>query len=254
MKFQEGDKIMVRATGDRGVVVEWINKKMLTIDVGGICFPVYADQIDFPYFTDFTAKPVVPPKPTKTNVDAIPTEKNVVRSVERDGLWLAFFPILDKDSFEDDIIAYFRIFLLNHTDDALDMEQSIFYGNNKELDVKTSVRALEEIYLFDLPFERLNDQPSFQFVFSLKIADVARAHQVLIPFKPKPKQFFKQAETVLREQQASFRQLLFAVYPEKGLVDVQPAAVETPTVDPDDELGLKRLAAAGFTVKTKTKK
>ena len=44
MKFQEGDKIIVTATGERGFVVEWINKKMLTIEVDGTQFPVYADQ------------------------------------------------------------------------------------------------------------------------------------------------------------------------------------------------------------------
>lgn len=46
---------MVLATGERGSVVEWIDKKMLLIEVGGVSFPVYADQIDFPYFQDFTA-------------------------------------------------------------------------------------------------------------------------------------------------------------------------------------------------------
>ena len=55
MKFQEGDKIMVLATGERGSVVEWIDKKMLLIEVDGVSFPVYADQIDFPYFQYFTA-------------------------------------------------------------------------------------------------------------------------------------------------------------------------------------------------------
>jgi hypothetical protein len=49
MKFQEGDKIIVLATGERGVVVEWINKKMLLIEVDRVQFPVYADQINFPY-------------------------------------------------------------------------------------------------------------------------------------------------------------------------------------------------------------
>lgn len=55
MKFQEGDKIIVLATGEKGEVIEWINKKMLTVEVDGIRFPVYADQIDFPYYTNFSS-------------------------------------------------------------------------------------------------------------------------------------------------------------------------------------------------------
>jgi hypothetical protein len=56
MKFQVGDKILVLATKELGEIVEWINKEMILIDVDGVRFPVYADQIDFPYYTSFTEK------------------------------------------------------------------------------------------------------------------------------------------------------------------------------------------------------
>ncbi|MEY3375720.1 MAG: hypothetical protein RL463_24, partial [Bacteroidota bacterium] len=62
MKFQEGDKIVVLATGEKGEVVEWINKKMLTIRVDNVEFPVYSDQINFPYYDDFTKPKEIMPK------------------------------------------------------------------------------------------------------------------------------------------------------------------------------------------------
>ena len=62
MKFQEGDKIVVLATGEKGEVVEWINKKMITVRVDGVDFPVYADQVDFPYYDDFSKPKEILPK------------------------------------------------------------------------------------------------------------------------------------------------------------------------------------------------
>jgi hypothetical protein len=73
MKFEEGDSIIVLATREKGTVVEWINKKMLLIDVDGVRFPVYADQVDFPYYDNFTQKKkdVAP----KKYLDDVKTEK-----------------------------------------------------------------------------------------------------------------------------------------------------------------------------------
>ncbi|MBK9570355.1 MAG: hypothetical protein IPO53_10900 [Chitinophagaceae bacterium] len=37
-------------------MVDIINDKMLMVDVNGVSFPVYMDQVDFPYFKRFTEK------------------------------------------------------------------------------------------------------------------------------------------------------------------------------------------------------
>jgi len=231
MKFQEGDKIIVLATGERGVVVEWINKKMLLIEVDGVQFPVYADQINFPYYDDFrTPKPV-----KKSTISLVPkAEKTVKKMVERDGVWLSFFPVLDKDVFDDDIISHYKIHLLNHTDDDLNVSLSFYYGTTKQMDLRHQVRALEDMYLFDLPFENLNDQPKIEFDFSLQKPDKKRVQQYEVLFKPKPKQIFKWSEDVLLNQKASFPVQLFETYPIKS--------VEEEKTDMD------KLRAAGFKI------
>jgi hypothetical protein len=234
MKFQEGDKIMVLATGERGSVVEWIDKIMLLIEVGGISFPVYADQIDFPYFQDFTAPKEFKKKSSLAKAEPPRKEKNVQRFIERDGVWLSFYPVLDKDVFDDDIISYYRLYVLNHTDDDLVFELSIYYGSKKEIDMRNSIRALDEMYLFDLPFENLNDQPRLDFDFSLVSLDKKRVGHFEVQFKPKPKQIFKLSEEVQKEQKASFNISLFETYPVK---------------EPEqDRFDINRLSAAGFKV------
>lgn len=233
MKFQEGDKIIVKATGERGEVVEWINKQMLTIDVEGVRFPVYADQIDFPYFDAFTT-PSATTKKKNLSLSALKPEKTVKKIIERDGVWLSFFPVLDKDVFDDDIISHYKIHLLNHTDDDLMVELSFYYGITKQMDLKHYIRALEDLYLFDLPFDNLNDQPKIDFNFTLQKADKYRVPNFEVIFKPKPKQIFKWSEEVLLNQKASFPVNLFETFPIK--------TVEAPSDDMD------KLRAAGFKI------
>ena len=50
MKYQIGDEILVLHSNEEGKVVDFINDKMVMIEVRGVKFPAYMDQIDFPYF------------------------------------------------------------------------------------------------------------------------------------------------------------------------------------------------------------
>lgn len=56
MKYQIGDEILVLHSNEEGKVVDFINDKMVMIEVRGVKFPAYMDQIDFPYFKRFTQK------------------------------------------------------------------------------------------------------------------------------------------------------------------------------------------------------
>ena len=56
MKYQIGDEILVLHSNEEGKVVDFINDKMVMIEVRGVKFPAYMDQIDFPYYKRFTEK------------------------------------------------------------------------------------------------------------------------------------------------------------------------------------------------------
>lgn len=62
MKYQPGDEILVLLSNETGKVVEIINDEMVMIEVRGVKFPAYMDQIDFPYFKRFTEKKLVKEK------------------------------------------------------------------------------------------------------------------------------------------------------------------------------------------------
>ena len=59
MKYEVGDEIIVLHSNEEGRVVEIMNDKMVMIEVRGVKFPAYMDQIDFPYFLRFTRKKLV---------------------------------------------------------------------------------------------------------------------------------------------------------------------------------------------------
>ena len=60
MKYQVGDKIIVLHSNEEGEVIDIINHKIVMIEVRGVRFPAYMDQIDFPYFIRFTEKKTHP--------------------------------------------------------------------------------------------------------------------------------------------------------------------------------------------------
>ena len=56
MKYQVGDEILVIHSNEEGRIIEIMNDKMVMIEVRGVKFPAYMDQIDFPYYKRFTEK------------------------------------------------------------------------------------------------------------------------------------------------------------------------------------------------------
>src|SRR5207237_2506796 len=98
MKFEVGDKVVVTHSNEEGEVVDIINNKMVMVDVRGVKFPAYVDQLDFPYYKRFTEKKLVPPKKQKTYIDQVKKE-NASSSFKQvtDGVWLLLLPKFETD-------------------------------------------------------------------------------------------------------------------------------------------------------------
>jgi hypothetical protein len=232
MKFQIGDKVLLLHSNEEGEVVEIINKKMVEVEVDGVRFPVYTDQIDFPYFRRFTEKKQ-PPKSVKTYVDQLKKEKPQDKSTPKNetGVYLVLFPVFDKDIFDDDIVDYFKIFLVNHTSLAYTFKYELNYLNQEGFVLINEISPGKDFYVHDIPFENFNDGPRFSVEFSLKIADKKKATHFEATLKIKAKQIFDRIEQLLFKQEASFSYLLMENYPDRQT---------------SEKLDLGKLAAAGF--------
>src|SRR3712207_1511925 len=115
MKFQVGDKVLVLHSNEEGEVIDIINNKMVMVDVRGVRFPAYIDQLDFPYFKKFTEKKLFPKKEEKKYVDDLRKEK-APRQKVADGVWLSFLPRFETDEFGDDVVVEMKVHLINRTE------------------------------------------------------------------------------------------------------------------------------------------
>ncbi|MBP6286351.1 MAG: hypothetical protein KA409_05480, partial [Ferruginibacter sp.] len=173
MKFEPGDKIIVRLTEEEGKVVEVMNEKMVMIEVKGVRFPAYTDQIDFPYFKLFTEKRKAEKK--KVFIDQVQKEKAIPKKKEGNGVKLSFFPVFDKDVFDDDVVEKFRLYLVNQDETAYAFTYNLMIGGRSDFQLKNTVEPLSDFYLHDVKFEDLSDSPRFEFEFSLKEPDKRKA-------------------------------------------------------------------------------
>jgi hypothetical protein len=233
MKYQLGDIVLILHSNEEGKVVDIINDKMLMVDVKGVSFPVYMDQVDFPYFKRFTEKKSFPVKKEKQFVDDVRKEKPAKEKRVSDGVWLTFLPVMDTDEFGDLVVEELKLHLVNRTETPYVFVYKLHFFGKPDFELKNTVHPFEDFYLHDVDFGDLNDSPSFEFDFSLLQPQKNKAAHYETSVKLKPKQLFAKIEELKQKNQATFSQLLFDNYPDKLV---------------EDRIEMGKLAAKGYKV------
>jgi hypothetical protein len=220
MKFQIGDRVLVLHSEEEGEVVDIINNKMVMVDVRGVKFPAYIDQLDFPYFKRFTEKKnVTPAKKTKRFIDEVPTEKKTQTDKTQTGIWLTFIPVMDTDEFGDEIVEELKIHLVNRTDTPYHFEYLLEYAGKHGFELKNTIAPFQDFYIHDMPFENMNDSPVFNVVFSLQKPDKKKAESFETTLKLKPKQVFSRIQEIRQKGEATFTYKILDKYPDRPVED-----------------------------------
>lgn len=233
MKYQVGDIVLILHSNEEGTIVDIINDQMLMVDVKGVSFPVYKDQVDFPYFKRFSEKKIFQPKKEKKYVDDLRKEKAGGEAKVADGVWLSFLPVMDTDEFGDTVVEELKLHLINRTETAYNFIYKLYFFGKPDFELKNIVQPFQDFYLHDVDFADLNDSPSFEFDFSLTEPQKSKADHYEASVKLKPKQLFAKIEELKQKNQATFSQLLFETYPAKLY---------------EDRVEMGKLAAAGFKI------
>jgi hypothetical protein len=215
MKYQVGDIVLILHSNEEAEVVEIINNKMLLVDAGGVQFPVYMDQVDFPYLRRFMNKKAEPVKKQKQFIDDLKKEKDTEKNRVEDGMWLTFLPVIDTDEFGDDVVEELKVHLVNRTATVYNFDYKLAFFGKPEFELKNTIQSFEDFYLHDVPFEDLSDNPFFEFEFSLLKPDKQKAEICTASIKLKPKQLFAKIEEIRTKNEASFSYRLFDKYPDK---------------------------------------
>lgn len=219
MKFSIGDRIILRESGEEGVVIAYINDQMVEVEVSGLSFPVYMQDIDHPYLKWFTEKTKAKRKGTPP--EQLPVEKTKDKMPKlAKGIYLSFLPVFKPDVFED-IVDHIKIYLQN------ELPQSIYYKYEVTNKHKESLFKLEgklhgfgHIYLHTLPFDVMNEQP--RFAYELTDADSPKHNIVSDTLRMKPQKLFEHISEVLKNNQPVFSYLCtegFAARPDKKAED-----------------------------------
>lgn len=217
MKYQVGDIVLILHSNEEARIADIINDEMLMVDVKGVLFPVYMDQVDFPYFKRFSEKKLFPLKKEKKYIDDIRKEKPAKEKKTEDGVWLSFLPVIDIDEFGDDLVRELKLYLLNHSSLGYQFTYRLHYFGKPDFVLKNEVHPFQDFYLHDIDFEDLNDSPSFEFELSLIRPDKKKAEHFEAAVKLKPKQLFARMKKLKENNEASFTQLLFEQYPERAV-------------------------------------
>jgi hypothetical protein len=221
-------------SNEDGEVVDIINDKMVMVDVRGVKFPAYTDQLDFPYFKQFTQKKTLPEKKPKTYIDQVPKEKPSSSAAKYPaGVWLMFLPKFETDEFGDDIVDLFKVHLINGTDIGYHFHYKLNYFGDTGFELKNELFTNQDFYLHDVPFEQLNDNPSFECEFTLLNPDKGRASYYETSLRLKPQQLFKRIEEIKLKGEPTFSYKLFDVYPARA---------------DEDKMDIAALSNAGYKV------
>jgi hypothetical protein len=215
LKFQIGDRILLIHSNEEGEVIDIINDEMVMVDVEGVKFPAYIDQIDFPYYKRFSEKAVQPVKKEKTYIDDIKKEKAAPLNRKEDGAWLVFFPVMKLDTGGEEIVDLFKIHLLNQTGRTYRFVYELHFFGNPDFEIKNELHPFEDFYLHDIAFDSLNDSPSFEFKFSLPSPEKDKADYFETSFRIKPRQLFARLNEMKEKNEPSFSFRLFETYPDK---------------------------------------
>ena len=215
MKFQIGDKVTVLHSNEEAEVVEMINDKMVMVEVRGVKFPAYIDQLDFPYFKRFSEKKATDQKKARTFIDQLPVDKSKKSNIPLDGCWLRILPVSDEDEFGDEVVENLKIYLVNHTDKGLHFNYKLSYSGKQEFNLNNELQSSKDFYLHDIPFEKINDAPLFEFEFSLLHPEKSKAPHYETSVKLRARQVFLRIEEMRKKGEASFAYKLFDRYPDK---------------------------------------
>lgn len=205
--------MVITLSNDEGEVVDIINEKMVMVDVRGVKFPAYTDQLEFPYFKRFSEKKLFPEKKEKKFIDEVPKEKKKISDRTVDGVWITFIPVMHNDEFGDEIVDELKVHLVNRTNAIYKFTYTLNYFGKADFELRNQIHAFEDFYLHDVDFDNLNDSPSFNFDFELTPSDKNKAEHYEASLRLKPKQLFARIEELKKKGEATFTYRLFDIYP-----------------------------------------
>lgn len=213
MKFTEGDKMVIRRTGEEGHIVSLIGKDMAEVAVGGTVFPIYLDEIDHPYLRWFTGKRKEAQQKKKVLREQIPVEQLIQNQAKAaSGVHLVFMPVFCLVEMEEQV-ERFKIFVQNHTHYTVTVQYNVRVEGNLIFTYSGVLHPFADIYLHHLDWETMQQVPRFEWSLTESVSEqYAPKSEVL---KIKAARLFTHITQLQQENLPTFRYTLLTEFDPK---------------------------------------
>ena len=161
MKFSVGDKMLIKRTGEEGVIVSLIDKTMAEVQVGKTIFPIHIDEIDHPYLRWFTQKNKEEQK-KRVLREQIPVEKlNEKKPKVASGIHLAFMPVFHIVDMEEQV-ERLKIFIINHSHYTVNFKYDVRLNDDLFFNFNGQLQPFSDIYLHYISWQDMQEIPRFE--------------------------------------------------------------------------------------------
>lgn len=201
MKFQIGDPVVLKHTGEEGKIIGIENEEMFLVLIEGVEIPVFKENIDHPYFDWFTKEKDKKKKLKFVHAEQIPVETQSKNSIIDQGLFIGFFPVYkDLDSGE---ILKFRIYLIDQQNERLKFDYRLSREKKNLFSIKGEIIPYTNFYIHDVAMDLMHLQPVFRFTFD---KDKTKYQSQSVELKIRSKKLFEYLK-ILEEGSTGFFQI-----------------------------------------------
>ncbi|MDI9320699.1 MAG: Smr/MutS family protein [Phycisphaerales bacterium] len=205
MKFSVGDKMLIKKTGEEGIVVALLDNTMAEVSVGGTIFPIYIDEIDHPYLHWFTQKNK-DEQTKKILREQIPVEKLEDKKPKvASGIHLVFMPIFYQVEMEEQV-ERLKIFLVNQTHYTLELKYEVKVGDELLFHFQGTIQPFNDIYLHFVDWDQMQAIPRFEWRLKETLSTQYATHADVL--KVRSAKLFEQIYSVQKNNLATFQYTL----------------------------------------------
>ncbi len=206
MKFSIGDKVVLKQTGEEGVVAGYLNPGMYEVEVAGVVFPAYEDEMEHPYLKWFTEQKKNKKKP-ESSPEILPREQGSVHQGRHaKGIFLSFLPVYSIRDMED-IVDELKIYLLNELPYPVRFRYEVRVEERQVFFHEGTLAAFSHIYMHHIPYGDMNDHPRFHWL----VADADSSKGLKEKggaLRIRPAQLFQRISEIQRNNEPTFSFLL----------------------------------------------
>jgi hypothetical protein len=180
-EFKIGDKVLLIHTGEKGLVKDFVNMRMLKVELDEeMIVPIFMDDLELYDEKKQSSKEISAEAKETFNEAELYFEKHQHDAVS--GFHLSFLPV------EIDDVHFFEMILVNDTNDEIRFEIKLSLQNELYMHLRNKLQRRYLYRLGDLAMDELNENPMVEITIEHASHPLFQLHK---QFKLKPKTFFK---------------------------------------------------------------